>query len=134
MDIIPEGKVVDYKINLIRNEIEINKDTQSFIRMQKINYTNNINNNEGIPKINISNIINKKETNEVNLSNITNNNISKKSKILTGLKLNLENILNNKNNSSRENGPKNIKLNSFKENKNLDNNCGTISKFLIKVK
>jgi hypothetical protein len=125
LDIIPEGKVVDYKINLIRNEIEINKDTQSFIRMQKINYTNNINNNEGIPKINISNIINKKETNEVNLSNITNNNISKKSKILTGLKLNLENILNNKNNSSRENGPKNIKLNSFKENKNLDNNSNS---------
>lgn len=120
LDIIPEGKVIDYKINLTRNEIEINKDTQSFIRMQKINYINNNNNTDFIPKINISNIINKKENNEINLSNITNNNISKKSKILTGFKLNLENILNNKNNSSRENGPKNIKLNSIKENKNLD--------------
>ena len=121
LDIIPEGKVIDYKINLTRNEIEINKDTQSFIRMQKINYINNNNNNNDIiPKINISNIINKKENNEINLSNITNNNISKKNKILTGFKLNLENILNNKNNSSRENGPKNIKLNSIKENKNLN--------------
>ena len=119
LDIIPEGKVIDYKINLTRNEIEINKDTQSFIRVQKINYINN-NNTDIIPKINISNIINKKENNEINLSNMTNNNISKKSKILTGFKLNLENILNNKNNSSRENGPKNIKLNSFKENQNLN--------------
>ena len=38
LDIIPEGKIVDYKINLSRNEIENNKDIQSFIRMQKINY------------------------------------------------------------------------------------------------
>jgi hypothetical protein len=121
LDIIPEGKIVDYKINLTRNEVDISKDILSFIRIQKINYKNN--NQKTITKINLSNninIINKKEINEINLSNITNNNISKKSKILTGFKLNLENILNNKNNSSRENGPKNIKLNSIKENKNLD--------------
>ena len=123
LDIIPEGKIVDYKINLSRNEIENNKDIQSFIRMQKINYLNN-NNTITIPKINLvnnTNIINKKEINKINLNNITNINISKKSKISVGLKLNLENILNNKNNSSRENGPKNIKLNFFKENKNLNN-------------
>ena len=121
LDIIPEGKVIDYKINLTRNEIEINKDAQSFIRMQKINYIKmNNNNNDNIPKINITNIIKKKENNENNLSGITNNNISKKSKISIGFKLNLENILNNKNNSSRENVPKNIKLNSFKENKHFN--------------
>ena len=120
LDIITEGKVVDYKINLTRNEIEINKDVQSFIRMQKINYINS--NPNTITQINIVNnaYINKKEINEINLSNV-NNNIHKKSKIMSGLKLNLENILNNKNNSSRENGPKNIKLNSYKENKNLNN-------------
>ena len=119
LDIIPEGKIVDYKINLTRNEIEINKDAQSFIRMQKINYINY--NIESIPKINMSNIINRKEIKDISLSHITNNNISKKTKIsLGGLKLNLENILNNKNNSSREKGPKNIKLNSFKENKNIN--------------
>ena len=125
LDIIPEGKIVDYKINLSRNEIENNKDIQSFITMQKINYLNNNNTNSiTIPKINLvnnTNIINKKEINKININNITNINISKKSKISVGLKLNLENILNNKNNSSRENGPKNIKLNFFKENKNLNN-------------
>ena len=120
LDIIPEGKVADYKINLTRNEIEINKDTQSFVIMQKINYTNNI--IDTIPKLKINNIINNKnENNDINLSNVTNNNISKKNKISISLKLNLENILNNKNNSSRENGPKNIKLNCFKENKNINN-------------
>ena len=125
LDIIPEGKIVDYKINLSRNEIENNKDIQSFIRLQKINYLNNNNTNIiTIPKINLvnnTNIINKKEINKININNITNINISKKSKISVGLKLNLENILNNKNNSSRENGPKNIKLYFFKENKNLNN-------------
>ena len=123
LDIIPEGKIVDYKINLSRNEIENNKDIQSFIRMQKINYLNN-NNINTITKINLvnnTNIINKKEINKININNITNINISKKSKISVGLKLNLENILNSKNNSSREKGPKNIKLNFFKENKNFNN-------------
>lgn len=121
LDIIPEGKIVDYKINLTRNEIEINKDIQSFIRMQKINYiNNNLNTNTKINIINNTNIINKKEINENSLSNLTNNNISKKSKISIGLKLNLENILNN-NNSTREKVPKNIKLNFIKENKKINN-------------
>ena len=122
LDIIPEGKIVDYKINLTRNEVDISKDILSFIRIQKINYKNN--NQKTITKINLSNninIINKKEINEINLSNITNN-LSKKIKIVPGLKLNLENILNNKNNSSRENGPKNIKFISIKENINSNSN------------
>ena len=59
--------------------------------MQKINYINY--NIENIPKINMSNIINRKEIKDISLSHITNNNISKKTKIsLGGLKLNLENI------------------------------------------
>ena len=123
LDVVPEGKKIDYKINLTRNEIEINKDTQSFVRIQKINYMNNV--TDSINKLNfskINNIFNKKDVNEISLSIVTNhNNKSKRSKISSGLKLNLENILNNKNNSSRENAPKNIKLNSFKENNILNN-------------
>ena len=124
LDIVPEGNIVDYKINLMRNEIDITKDILSFIRVQKINYKNN--NQKTITKLNLINninIINKKQINENNLSNITNN-LSKKGKIVPGFKLNLENILNNKNNSSRENGPKNIKLNSIKENV-ISNNSNT---------
>ena len=74
LDIIPEGKIVDYKINLSRNEIENNKDIQSFITMQKINYLNNNNTNSiTIPKINLvnnTNINNKKEINKININNI----------------------------------------------------------------
>ena len=121
LDIIPEGKKIDYKINLTRNEIEINKDTQSFVTMQKINYKNN--STESINKLNFSKINNIFNKNEISLNIATNrNNISKKRKISLGLKLNLENILNNKNNSSRENAPKNIKLNSFKDSNTIRNN------------
>ena len=119
LDIVPEGKIVDYKINLFRNEIDTTKDVHTFIRMKKINYiNNNISTLSKINHVNNTSLINKKEMNEINLSNLNN---AKKTKIIIGLKLNLENILNNKNNSSRENGPKNIKLNSFKENKIFNN-------------
>lgn len=30
LDVVPEGKIIDYKIDLIKNEIEMNKDPQSF--------------------------------------------------------------------------------------------------------
>ena len=36
LEIIPEGKIIDYKIDIIKNEIEFNKDVQSFVRMKKI--------------------------------------------------------------------------------------------------
>ena len=118
LDIIPEGKKIDYKINLSRNEIDINKDTQSFVRMQQIKYINN--SSDTINKLNFSKINKKKELSDINSSIATNhNNRTKRSKISFGLKINLENIVNNKNNSSRENAPKNIKLNSIKNNSNI---------------
>ena len=45
MDIIPEGKIIDMKINLLRSEIEQDKDTLSFLRIKNINYIKNNNNN-----------------------------------------------------------------------------------------
>ena len=118
LDIVPEGKIIDYKIDLIKNEIEINKDIQSFIRMQKMNYTYNNNNNLG----NINNI------NYVKISNKENNNGSsgnKKAKIPLRLKLslNLDNILckNNRNDNNSKSNSKNKKLSSSKENKHLSN-------------
>ena len=38
MDIIPEGKIIDLKVNLLRSEIEQDKDTLSFLRIKNINY------------------------------------------------------------------------------------------------
>ena len=38
MDIIPEGKIIDMKVNLLRSEIEQDKDTLSFLRIKNINY------------------------------------------------------------------------------------------------
>ena len=38
LDIIPEGKIIDLKINLLRSEIEQDKDTLSFLRIKNINY------------------------------------------------------------------------------------------------
>ena len=38
MDIIPEGKITDLKVDLLRSEIETNKNTLSFIRTKKVNY------------------------------------------------------------------------------------------------
>ena len=128
LDIVPEGKTIDYKIDLFRNEIEINKDIQSFVKLQKINYTNNntygaINNNN----INFKKINNKSKDN--NNSNIKNENINvnnntgvKKGKIPLGLKLslNLENILNkNNNNEINNSNSKNKKLSSSNDKKKL---------------
>ena len=117
-DIVPEGKVIDYKIELIRNEIEINKDIQSFVRMQKINYTNNNNNIFcNYVKINNKNKDCKNESTNGNLCN-------KNSKIPLRLKfsLNLDNILNKNNNNENRNNSnsKNKKLSSSNDNKNLN--------------
>ena len=38
MDVIPEGKIIDMEVNLLRSEIEQDKDTLSFLRIQNINY------------------------------------------------------------------------------------------------
>ena len=42
MDVIPEGKIFDIKVNLIRNELEQNQDTLSFLKIKKINYINKL--------------------------------------------------------------------------------------------
>ena len=131
LDIVPEGKIIDYKIDLIKNEIEINKDIQSFIRMQKINYSNSNSNKLGIinkkilQKINIKN---NKELENMNI-NINNNTFNKKNKIPLGLKLslNLDNILNKNNNNeininiNNNSNSKTKKFSSSNDNKYLSN-------------
>ena len=127
LDIIPEGKIMDVKIDLIRNEIEFNKDIQSFVRIQKINYSNN---NNGVGNINNLSIVN--ENNKLNNKDYNNNNENainnigvKKNKIPLGLKLslNLENILckNNNDNNKNNSNPKNRKLSPSNDNKHLNN-------------
>ena len=146
LDIIPEGKIIDLKINLLRSEIEQDKDTLSFLRIKNINYIktdtleekkdNNTNINLGQNYNGINNkiiyinqnkqiILNEKKNN-INNENINininsknnNNNITK-----TGITLNL-NLAKNKNpnnniidNKQNLNNNHNIKLN----NKNIDN-------------
>ena len=131
LDIVPEGKIFDYKIDLIKNEIEINKDIQSFIRMQKINYSNNNNNIFGIiKKINVQKINGFKNNKELENININNNNTNiKKNKIPLGLKLslNLDNILNKNNSNNKDininnnSNSKTKKFSSSNDNKYLSN-------------
>ena len=145
---VPEGKIIDYKVDLIRNEIEINKDIQSFVRMQKINYSNN---NNSIN--NFGNKLNKKIIKDFSLinssndnANIENNNIiNKKNKIPLELKLNLnlDTILNKNNNieinnnnsknkkpsvSNDKNNSKNKKNSSSNDNKQAHNSNNKIEK------
>ena len=42
MEIIPEGKIMEMKIDLLRSEIEQDKDTLTFVRTKKINYINQV--------------------------------------------------------------------------------------------
>ena len=125
LDIVPEGKIIDYKIDLIKNEIEINKDIESFIRMQKINYSNNNNNIFGkINNINQQKV--KGGRNNKDIENINNTNIlNKKNKLPLNLKisLNLDNILNKNNNNSEinNNNSKTKKISSSNDNKHSSN-------------
>ena len=48
LDTVPEGKLFNYNIELIRNDIENNKNIETFLKMKKINYSNN--NNKEIEK------------------------------------------------------------------------------------
>ena len=75
MEVIPEGKIFDIKVNLLRNELEQNQDTLSFIKLKKFNY------------------INKVQTNSKNnLNDSKNNNLQYKNGNIN-LNLNLNNIL-----------------------------------------
>ena len=126
LDVVPEGKIIDFKIDLIRNEIEVNKDIQSFVRMQKINYSNNNTGLGNINNLNIVNINNKLYNKDFNNNENINNNIGiKKNKIPLGLKLsiNLENILNKNHNDNINNNSnsKIRKLSSSNDNKHLNN-------------
>ena len=129
LDVVPEGKIIDYKIDLIRNEIEYNKDIQSFLRIQKINYTNN--NIGTLNSINLGNINKKMNIKELKIGNFNeensnNNTVTyKKTKIPVGLKLNLnlENILNKNNNNDLNNNSnsKRKKLSSSNDRKHGNN-------------
>ena len=99
MEIIPEGKIVKMKIDLIRSEIEKDKDTLTFVKTKKINYINKVivNDNQN------NHLNNKKESkNEI----IPNNNLAIKSKIKEDkapkFKLNFNN-LRDSNSSIKEN-------------------------------
>ena len=144
LDIIPEGKIIDMNIDLLRSEIEQDKDTLSFLRFKNINYIktepleekseNSSNINLGLNFNGINNkiiyinqnkqiILNEKKNNtnneNININAKINNNITK-----TGITLNL-NLAKNKNpnnNNVIENKPNlnnnhNMKIN----NKNVEN-------------
>ena len=127
MDIIPEGKIVDTKINLLRSEIEQDKDTLSFVRIKNINYIkksiNNGNNNSmsnlGLDFNNLNNINNNINNNslsknELIYNNKKNNNIPK-----SNLTLNLALALNKNNNIILN---KKIEMEKHRQNLNSNNN------------
>ena len=119
MEIIPEGKIVKMKIDLIRSEIEKDKDTLTFVKTKKINYINKVivNDNQN------NHLNNKKESkNEI----IPNNNLAIKSKIKEDkapkFKLNFNN-LRESNSSIKENANNNSDRIEVKQvNNNLNNN------------
>ena len=119
MEIIPEGKIVKMKTDLIRSEIEKDKDTLTFVKTKKINYINKVIINENHNN-NINNKIEAK--NEI----IANNNLAIKSKIKEDrapkFKLNFNN-LRDSNSSIKEkvnNNSDRIKIKPI--NNNLNNN------------
>ncbi len=119
MEIIPEGKIVEMKIDMIRSEIEQDKDTLTFVKTKKINYINKVIINENHNN-NINNKIEAK--NEI----ISNNNLAIKSKIKEDrapkFKLNFNN-LRDSNSSIKEkvnNNSDRIKIKPI--NNNLNNN------------
>ena len=117
MDIIPEGKIIDMEVNLLRSEIEQDKDTLSFLRIKNINYIKKDfpeEKNDGNKNINIgldfNGISNKNVFNNFN----NNQNIN--------LNLNKQNILNEKkNNINNENINMNINSKNINNN-NIQNN------------
>ena len=108
MEIIPEDKVIEMKIDLIRSEIEQDKDTLTFVRTKKINYVNKViitNNNK-------NNNSNKNESKNVIIQS---NNLAIKSKIkdekAPKFKLNFNN-LRDSNSSIKENIKENLNTNN----------------------
>ncbi len=121
MEIIPEGKIVEMKIDLIRSEIEKDKDTLTFVKTKKINYINKV-----IVNDNQSNQLNNKKESKNEI--IPNNNLTIKSKIKEDnapkFKLNFNNLRDN-NSSIKENVNNNsdrIKVKQVNNNSNNNNN------------
>ena len=138
MEIVPEGKILDLKINLIRSEFEQNKETLSFIKLDKINYSNKIQNNKNylnnsnnntvfknvninnilIPRLNINNNLNNNNINVYNIKNITNVLINKENKIND---INNKKIINFTDANNTSNLSTNRNLNRNENNNKIDN-------------
>ena len=112
MEIIPEGKIIDVKVNLIRNELEQSKETLSFIKLNKINYCNKIINNNNNNYIN--NSLNNSVFKNVNLNNIIiprlnfNNNINNDIDLNNNINSNSSEIKNNIDKNNNLNNSQNI--------------------------
>ena len=146
MDIVPEGKIINMNINLVRDEIEENKDILSFVRLKKMSYTNKVQNNINksidysnnntifknlnnilIPHLNIKNSVNN-SINRVNLNHklmnciditISNNTSNMNSNTHTNINTNLNTNTNlNSNLNTNSNSNSNRKANSHKISKN----------------
>ena len=110
MDIIPEGKIIDMEVNLLRSEIEQDKDTLSFLRIKNINHNNNQNNNISKTGItlhfnlakNKSSNNNVNSDNKININNNYNNNMKYNNKNINSNSNNVVN--NNPNNMNIKNG------------------------------
>ena len=118
MEIIPEGKIMEMKIDLLRSEIEQDKDTLTFVRTKKINYINQV-------------VLNDNNKDKIDSKNdiIPSNTFTSKSKIKEDrapkFKLNFNN-LRDSNSSIKENIINNnsdrIKVKHIKNKNNNNNN------------
>ena len=134
MDIVPEGKTVDTKINLLRSEIEQDKEALSFVRVENINYIKKSGNN-GINTNSMSNLALNNNNSQVKNDVSYNNNIPKANITLNlALALNstnkkLNNNLIQKNNIEIENNNNNININANNGNFGIlpNNNCNNIA-------
>ena len=116
MDVIPEGKVFDVKVNLIKDEIEENKDSAYFIGLKTINYKvinnyldnpndicifkNENKNSVLIPRLNINNNNSNSHNIANSLNNNINNNISPNIKLMNSFDLNNNSKINSNINSN----------------------------------
>ena len=135
MDIVPEGKTVDTKINLLRSEIEQDKETLSFVRIENINYIKKPGNN-GLNNNSMSNLALNSNNSQVKSDISCNNSNIPKANITLNLALalnstnkKLNNNLIQKNNIEVENNSNNININANNGNFGIlaNNNCSNIA-------
>ena len=119
LDTVPEGKLFNYNIELIRNDIESNKNIETFLKMKKINYSNN-NNKEIEKNENKRTIIPLDLKLNFNFS-IINNNLNNTRNDITNIHPNKFTIT-NKNDNKRGNLPTFINIAKTEENKLFFNN------------